>query len=528
MNGKLAQVEQIGYDGLEVVDTAVDGWVGVCLGLEEVSGSSEGQRCSIRTFDGRVAAVPASSLQEYHPADPEDGGFDALWPCETHESAMFASSVVNALAQKGYCVIQMPFGEQLCQRAAHASTEHPESHRCLRTEMEVELLGLENRTKTVHLPYYELTEQGSDTPKPDREEGITQFWDITNAEGECTAGQLDEALSEILEHLDQLGMMVSPWTHEVFGYSLSARSAAFARVPFLSDAEEQRHKSQSIDEWDVETGTVEKFVEFTRRRKLLMLLLVECEGGEVLLTPRGESHYKNASLPASGNKLVLFRHDELRYSYRPEGESIALQAWLMSESIIPQQDEVMRKRDEPMVINGPTPPPGRDQAHVMAGRTRLPGSTRSLALYWNMFTAGSDLVVQWPLSRWDEKVYYAADRDTARQEMKSYTNHGGFMEDEDFNSFDNQFFDYTVAEAKAMAPGQRMFLEVGCLVFQEAGITPTNSAGRDITICCGDVGADWGNLANLWHTQVGDNENPYASITGQESIITPSRLSLFF
>lgn len=79
-----------------------------------------------------------------------------------------------------------------------------------------------------------------------------------------------------------------------------------------------------------------------------------------------------------------------------------------------------------------------------------------------------------------------------------------------------------------MSSSQRIFMEVGYSTLRKAGVTrSSNASGRDVSVCCGDVGADWGGLAHVWHSKVGDPQEPYTSELGRSSILVPARLMHF-
>ena len=40
-------------------------------------------------------------------------------------------------------------------------------------------------------------------------------------------------------------------------------------------------------------------------------------------------------IPLTSNRLVVFRHDLMKYSYRPAADSMVIQTWLMSEPFAP-------------------------------------------------------------------------------------------------------------------------------------------------------------------------------------------------
>ena len=57
-----------------------------------------------------------------------------------------------------------------------------------------------------------------------------------------------------------------------------------------------------------------------------------------------------------------------------------------------------------------------------------------------MLTRGTDALVAWPTSRWDTGAYYDPDPARAVAAGKSWSRHGGLVEDEVICGFDHAFF----------------------------------------------------------------------------------------
>ena len=57
-----------------------------------------------------------------------------------------------------------------------------------------------------------------------------------------------------------------------------------------------------------------------------------CSQRELMLQP---SDMPEMLIPLTSNRLIVFRHELMNHSYRPAGESVVLQTWLMSEPFAP-------------------------------------------------------------------------------------------------------------------------------------------------------------------------------------------------
>ncbi|MFI1761426.1 SDR family NAD(P)-dependent oxidoreductase [Streptomyces sp. NPDC020800] len=129
--------------------------------------------------------------------------------------------------------------------------------------------------------------------------------------------------------------------------------------------------------------------------------------------------------------------------------------------------------DEPQALPAaPTPAPaqqgpetGLDIAIIgLAGRYP---KARTLEEFWANLAAGRDCVTEIPADRWDQSVYYDADKDAPG---KTYSKWGGFVDGVD--ELDSLFFRISPPEAKLMDPQERLFLQCAYEAVEDAGYTP--------------------------------------------------------
>jgi len=491
-HGSLLKVAQEEDDGLwaPLPDTNMDGHKGFCVGFSEDS-----QEYTVQTFQGLIASVPEDYLSLWIPETaPEDGGFDLAWTEEAVPHAVFGSVVADTLRRKAYCVIQMAIDDAVLAEAASMVQDLHDFDR-MREEAVIDYLGRDNCTKV---------KQMAD--------------DIPDEEPSGSLGLCDRYLSNI-------GLLLAPEAAEAFGYELIGRTSGFARIP-CSKAEASALTPPYSDE-EVATGRTEGFFQWVQSRKISMVLMLEGNGGELVLHPK-PGHGEDIKLPLSSNKMVVFRHDVLSYTFRPEGASVALQTWLLTGlPSIELRDQGGQQKDyaENLRLTGPWQPEG-EQALVRSLMVRMPGRSWGYFNYWNMFSAGCDCVLEWTNTRWETELYYEEDRDRAMMTGKSYMHHGGFLDETEFTCFDNSFFGLTEDETRVIYPGQRIVMEVGYESLFRAGYTRSQAAGEMISVQVGDVGPDWHSVDGCWPHMI-DGGDFTGKRMGVNAGVTCTRLSHF-
>ncbi|WP_345624573.1 polyketide synthase, partial [Streptomyces ziwulingensis] len=109
--------------------------------------------------------------------------------------------------------------------------------------------------------------------------------------------------------------------------------------------------------------------------------------------------------------------------------------------------------------------------------------------FWELLRGGHQSITEVPESRWAVEKYY--DRD-ASAPGRMNTRFGSFLDGVDL--FDADFFRLSPREATFMDPQQRLMLELGWEVLEDAGVVAETVAGSRLGVF---VGAIWDDYARL-------------------------------
>ncbi|WP_261253460.1 type I polyketide synthase, partial [Serratia entomophila] len=151
---------------------------------------------------------------------------------------------------------------------------------------------------------------------------------------------------------------------------------------------------------------------------------------------------------------------------------------------------------------------------IIGSACRLPGEVYSPEEFWQMLLAGTNCVSDIPASRFDIDEVYDPDPNAVG---RSYTRRGAFMSE--VESFDYEFFNVPLAEARVMDPQQRLLLEVAYEAFYHSGYDLDTLRSQSIGVFVGQMNHDWAHMH-------GDNflTDPYFG-AGSSSSITSNRMS---
>ncbi|MBF0228932.1 MAG: type I polyketide synthase [Desulfamplus sp.] len=153
---------------------------------------------------------------------------------------------------------------------------------------------------------------------------------------------------------------------------------------------------------------------------------------------------------------------------------------------------------------------------------RFPGGSNNLSNlsdYWKLLFNKEGGVVEVPVERWDNSIYYDPDQDIPG---RISTRFAALLKD--LENFDAAFFRITPREARSMDPQQRLLLEVAWEALENANIAPHTLAKSNTGVFIGIMGLDYG--TNIMGS--GDPEDIDAYFgTGNTLGLAAGRLSYF-
>ncbi|MFD8214464.1 SDR family NAD(P)-dependent oxidoreductase [Streptomyces sp. NPDC059697] len=164
----------------------------------------------------------------------------------------------------------------------------------------------------------------------------------------------------------------------------------------------------------------------------------------------------------------------------------------------------------PVPVTGPVPaaPADHEPIAIIGLAGRLPGAD-DLESFWRHLADGRDLITETPADRWDWREVARRFGGTARW--------GGFLTGVDL--FDPLFFRISPAEAQAMDPQHRLFLEHTWAALEDAGCRPDGLAGGKVCVFAGVQFTDYESMVLQ-----GEHVNAHAG-TGLARTMLANRIS---
>lgn len=171
---------------------------------------------------------------------------------------------------------------------------------------------------------------------------------------------------------------------------------------------------------------------------------------------------------------------------------------------------------QPQISSNGSNPEGCNVA-IIGRACRLPGAN-STAQLWDLLSAGRCAVSRIPEDRWSlDRLGHQRPRERGR----SYSWSAGVLDD--IWGFDPAVFGISPREAEQMDPQQRLLLELTFEALQDAGIRPSDFAGKEAGVFVGGSSLDYGNL------RIHDSAGADAYFaTGNSLAILSNRISYVF
>ncbi|ARV59084.1 polyketide synthase [Nostocales cyanobacterium HT-58-2] len=143
---------------------------------------------------------------------------------------------------------------------------------------------------------------------------------------------------------------------------------------------------------------------------------------------------------------------------------------------------------------------------------RFPGKADTPEAFWELLRNGVNAVTDIPSSRWDLERYY----DPSPAPGKFYVRSAAFLDTNEIEQFDAEFFRMASREAASLDPQQRLLLEVSWEALEHAGIAPTSLAGSQTGVF---VGIHWDDYSAERFYMVNPGEiNAYPTLSNLRSL----------
>ncbi|CAE8683313.1 unnamed protein product [Polarella glacialis] len=356
------------------------------------------------------------------------------------------------------------------------------------------------------------------------------------------------ALAELDGELTALAKSLTPLTGEALGFRCTGRRKGLVWRPFSDSSEAQVLRPEPLSDEDVDAGVLDSHLHFIQERRLCLMRWIHNSGGELELFQRLNGAAPNSEptrLPLSSGKLLVFRCDQLGFSYRPTGtDAVSLMTWVMDDSSEAAKQlatgyfatsDAMQLSEALGIMVGPPMPTGH-RMHIMAMHAHVPGGVLEMGGFECMLATGTDGFVKIPIVRFDTDVYCTNDGE--KEYGKSYVIHGGMLGDAEITTFDNKFFGISSEEVMTMSPQQRVILEDGYTCLVKAGLNKKTLMCRQTAAFLGDTGTDWDFFAQmkvLEDPQNPDKPIPFGNVAachltygGVSKIVSAGRLSHIF
>ncbi|OBQ19025.1 type I polyketide synthase [Anabaena sp. AL93] len=156
--------------------------------------------------------------------------------------------------------------------------------------------------------------------------------------------------------------------------------------------------------------------------------------------------------------------------------------------------------------------PHEEPIAIIGMGCRFPGKADTPEAFWQLLRNGVNAVTDISSSRWDLERYY----DPTPTPGKIYTRAGGFLDTNEIEDFDAEFFRMASREAASLDPQQRLLLEVSWEALEHAGVPPTSLAGSQTGVF---VGIHWDDYsAERFYTVKPSEINAYPTLSNLRSL----------
>lgn len=381
------------------------------------------------TFKGQMITIDEKHIRTLASDELSSHDF-VMGPKSNYEVS--GQAIAECLATKGYAVVKLFVAEEDTGEILAAAKRLDDDDQFSRLAIEFErgYLGIDGSAKTLHFS----------VSHPSTPEFIKE-----------------SPLKTMDDNFGHLCNMLGRHSEATLGFQIYSRTDLLLRMP-MAIGEEDKYPSADIDD-----GDAEAYMHLMYRRKVTVLQFVGPAGGKVKLIPTDEGE-PTVDLKAEPQSLLIVLAGRYEYSYDPEGESLALQTFFLSEPNVFTLEDVVGDVSSLLIAkSGVQAPPG-EQVTIEGMYCRYGMMSDGRGQFWSGCRAAADGLTDVPMDRWDHSMYWDPDS----QGGGSYTRHGCFGI-EGIDLFDCKFFEISPAEAKGMDPAQRQVLEVSYMALLEGG-----------------------------------------------------------
>mmetsp|Transcript_56067 Transcript_56067/g.126700 ORF Transcript_56067/g.126700 Transcript_56067/m.126700 type:complete len:1283 (+) Transcript_56067:153-4001(+) len=438
----------------------------------------------VETLAGTIAEVPADKVQEFQGKSCEEGGFDLPWPpLSAWEEdgffvGFFSGLVAERLQSKGYCVMQATADAEARDIMFEYCLSSP-GYKRPKSEFREAYLGKEDHAKVNLL-------EKLDTSNP----GLQHYNSYMK--------NLHRLLMKSSE--DFLSMELSP-----------ERVGTMFRTPLQSTAEEKQLDPGPLTEGEVSDGVVESFLDFVKRRRFCAMYIIGSTGAKLELLPRGDMGMEKVSLTCEKDRLIIFRHDLMSYSYTTEdADDLVLMTWIMAPDVeieyvshqgmheLTAEEKYLDGQEKRAGVSRIWTFPHRGYpAWVTSFHIRCSGN-----MYGDTWTAGLTAGLAghtcFPQQRFDLDLYYDWSGDG--EFGKSRAKHCCHCDDRQFQEFDYEFFEWSREFAETCWIPNRLSMEISYMNVIKSGFTRKELRGQHVSYYLGkvpDFAAQQGNPCSM-------------------------------
>jgi len=391
------------------------------------------------TFDAKNVQVPKDLKKPG--AGGDDNSFDVIiGPATTPD--VLGEEMSNCLFEKGFCVLKVCQGMAEVEAAAEAVRSLGDAGLLGRLPQEIEegYLGTGGRGKVTWM----------DPSSPDIKDPLLELND---------------------QNLSYLASLLQPFSADSIGKIIDERTPALLSLSLQDDELDDYPHPMASDK------ILGDYLGTWRHAAVRALHFMGPVEASVTLENKGGAGA--AALPlaqdsvlisAPANTIILFRTDCYTYSAVAESEYFLMMASFLAQA--PHFDLTGYNGDIKALsalTEGPAPPPG-NVLNVLDHTCRLASSWDSGGMMNTGLQAGTDTIVEIPITRFNVDFYFCPDPDEILLgPPRTVQRHTSFVDGTDF--FDHKYFEISLNEAKGMGPLQRMVLEVGGSLMTSQGIS---------------------------------------------------------